>query len=358
MSVKQLALFGSVGVLTLVGVAGGSRWRTIETRRAELNKEYEATISKLRAFDEDGLRRSDELRAKEAKAQLLHGTVDTLWADRLERYKQTNLDLHAYLLAMPEALGALKGLTNHYRYMSEEMRKFVGFDIACSKLHNLSLLLQHGRAVGFPRVAETVREMFAAEPLVTAMCDNVAQLDGIGYPRSVAEASGSFAFCIEELEAAVAAAGQRYADTLAAPAVAKTPGAVSDGVREVLRKGQLDRLSAGQRELTQRRAALDRLMAREQRQLQSEEDIRAALEYVAKVAAHFSVAPKKSVFSKEDKFLVAVQADKGVRRAVQQASLWRSSAATFIMQRQAQDALDCYQLLLAETLTKVNDLPQ
>lgn len=352
MPVHPAVVFGAIGCLSVAGAVGGSRWRRIERRRAELNIAYEKVMEEMRALDDDRLHRVESLREKEKKTRAMHETVDSLWTDRLQRYALTNLDLHAYLHALPEALGALKGVTNHYRYMSEEMQKFVGFDIACCKLHNLSLLLQHGRTVGLTRTAGTIQEMFVAEPLVTSVVHSVMQTDGISCPTTIAEASATFTFCMEDLEAAIAHVTKRYADSLVVPAEPSL-NVVSDGVRELVKKSQLDLLSSGQRELVKKRASLDAILVREQRQLHTLEDIRVALSYVEKVRSHFTQAPKRGLFRKEDKFLVAVQSDDSVRQSLQQIEIWQNATATFLLQQQAQDALDCYQLLLAETLTKV-----
>ncbi|TPP45333.1 ATP synthase subunit C family protein [Leishmania donovani] len=272
-----------------------------------------------------------------------------------------NKDLHAYLAALPEAIGALKGLSNHYRYMSEEMPKFMGFDIACSKMHNLALMLEHGKAVGIERVAAAVQEMFAAEPLVQTVCTSILAAPAPPHPSSIAAASATFTFCMEELDRAVGKVAMRYAAALEEPPNA-TPGILSDSVRKLVGMTRADTLSKGQRQLAERRRDLERMLRRAQRQLHTEEDIRAALDYTRELDQHLqAAAPKRtdlllSLPSRKDNFLAAVRSDSEVKKAIQQINLWRDSATTFLVHRQAEDALQCYYLLLAETLTAVNEL--
>ncbi|KAG5507244.1 hypothetical protein JIQ42_06650 [Leishmania sp. Namibia] len=361
MSLKQLAAFGTVGAFSVVGVVGGTRWRRIELRRAELNEEYTKLMTEMRTFNEERLTRDERLAAKEAEVKATAETVDILWNDRLERYAQVNKDLHAYLSALPEAIGALKGLSNHYRYMSEEMPKFMGFDIACSKMHNLALMLEHGKAVGIERVAATVREMFAAEPLVHTVCTSIIEAPAPPRPSSIAAASATFTFCMEEVDRAVGAVAMRYAAALEEPPAA-TPGILSDSVRKLVRMTRVDTLSRGQRQLAERRKDLERMLRRAQRQLHTEEDIRAALEYTKELDRHLAaVSPSRtgvllSRSSSRNDFLTAVRSDSEVKKAVQQLDLWRDSATSFLVHRQAEDALRSYYLLLAETLTAVNAL--
>ncbi|KAG5486261.1 hypothetical protein LSCM1_07384 [Leishmania martiniquensis] len=361
MSLKQVAAFGAVGAVSVIGVVGGTRWRRVELRRAELNEEYTRLMNEMRTFNEERLTRRQRLAAKEAEAKATAETVDILWSDRLERYAQVNKDLHAYLSALPEAIGALKGLSNHYRHMSEEMPKFMGFDIACSKMHNLALMLEHAKAVGIERVAATVREMFPAEPLVDAVCTSIIEAPAPPHPTSIAAASETFTFCMEELDQAVGAVAMRYGAALEEPSTA-TSGILSDSVRKLVGLTRADTLTRGQRQLAERRKDLERMLRRAQRQLHTEEDIRAALDYTRELNHHLvAVAPSRTgvllpSLSKKNDFLAAVRSDEEVKKAAQQLDLWRDSATTFLVHRQAQDALESYYLLLAETLTAVNEL--
>lgn len=368
MSLRQLAAFGAVSALSVAGVLGGSRWRRVELRRAELNKEYEALMADSRTSNEERLSRDQRLADKEKEAKETAETVDILWKDRLERYQQVNKDLHAYLKALPEAIGAMKGLANHYRYMNEEMPKFMGFDIACSKVHNLALMLEHGRSVGIQHVAPTLREMFAAEPLVQTVCEGVADAASTApHPTDVAQASATFSFCMEELDRAVAEVAAGYAAALEAPPAA-TPGPLSDGVRKIVDASRADVLSRGQRQLAERRKDLEKMLRRAQRQLHTEEDVRAAVEYTKQLDEHLAAgAPKKASIlaglvpssltsSSQNEFLDAVRSNPSVKDAILQVDLWRDSATTFLVNKQAEDALHSYHLLLAETLTKVNEL--
>ncbi|EPY23016.1 hypothetical protein STCU_07942 [Strigomonas culicis] len=295
---------------------------------------------------------SKELVAKEKKTKALHDTVDTLWADRLERYKQTNINLHSYIVALPEAIGALKGLTNHYRYMSEEMRKFVNFDVACSKVHHLALLLDHGGLASLPSVAPTLQRMFRAEPLIDVVCENMKELQDVQCPSSVAEASSLFTYCMGELDDAVEKASKAYFQFSENPR--HTPSVAADSMHKLTNLFKIDTLSHGQRELVKKRALLDRLLIKEKRQLHTVEDVRAALDHVERVKEKFGQPAKKSFFFKDDDHQVSLQRDLAVTKAVKQLELWKSVTATFLLQEQAREALQSYSILLSETLTKVN----
>jgi len=172
MSGRQVGIVALFSACSLVGVVGGTRWRRVELRRAELNREYEQIMVDTRVFNEERIAREGRLAEKEAKMRSTHETIDVLWKDRLKRYVIANEDLHAYVKALPEAIGAVKGLTAHYRYMTGEMPKFIGFDIACSKVHNLSLLLDHAASVGIGRVAGTVSytPFLASRSLSVVVC--------------------------------------------------------------------------------------------------------------------------------------------------------------------------------------------
>lgn len=365
MSLRNLAVFGALGALSVGGVMGGSRWRKVELRRAELNKEYEELMAGSRSCSEERLSRDQRLHDKETEVAETTETVNILWTDRLERYAQVNKDLHAYLKALPEAIGALKGLANHYRYMGEEMPKFMGFDIACAKVHNLALMLEHGRAVGIERVAPTLKEMFAAEPLVQTVCEGISDdSTSVPHPSSVAEASATFSFCMEELDRAIADVAAKHAAVLEEPPAA-TPGPLSDGVRKIVSASKADVLSSGQRQLAERRKDLERMLRRAQRQLHTEEDVRAAVEYTRQLDEHFATGALKtplisasstSTSSLESGFYAAVGTSPSVKTALGQVDLWRDSATTFLVHRQAEDALRSYHTLLAETLTTVNEL--
>ncbi|CCW72189.1 unnamed protein product [Phytomonas sp. Hart1] len=354
MSYKRILKLGGVGLLTLTCAMGGMRWNRLQKRQCELDNQYEKLIVEFRLYKEEESRYSTELREREKKTVLLHETVDTLWKDRLERYKRAILDQYAYLKAMPEALGSLSGITNHYRYMTDNMDKFVGFDVSCCQLHNLALLLEHAHVFGITRVLETMKELFASEPLIKAACESVEQTVEISCPSTVAETSAAFIYCLEALDEAVS----RRSSTLAAATEASSSSPVSDGVRELVKKAHLSTLSRDQKALYDKRLALRKLVQQEKRQIRTKEDVRLAIEYAEKLQVYFANPPKNSPWffiRRKDKFMDAVRSDAEVKRALQQIELWRNTAAVFFLRQQAQDILDYYQLLLAESLTSVNN---
>ncbi|ESL11572.1 hypothetical protein TRSC58_00673 [Trypanosoma rangeli SC58] len=337
-----------VGGLTMTGVAlTVSRWRRAETRRAQLNNEYADILTELRSLNDARLKDADDLRRKKQEMALMHETVATLWTDRLARYMETNKALHSFLRALPEALGALKGLTNHYQYMTTEMRKFVAFDVACSKVHNFALLLEHGERVGMPRVVERIRQLLIAEPLVQVVCDSVSQIPAdISSPSSIGECSSSFVFCIEELDRAMEAAVARYLEFQSEDG-SKSPNIICSGVRKLTNEARVSTLTKGDIALQKERRALRDLLLRDRRQLHTTGDLRSALDYVENVSDRL-----RSDDAKEAGLRKVVSADTAVKMAHDQLLLWRKSAAVFLVQQQAKEVLDAYQLLLAETLTK------
>lgn len=327
----------------------GLRWRHAESRRAQLDIEYANIMNELRALNDTRLKEAEDLRHKKQETALLHEAVDTLWADRLARYAQTNRELCSYLRALPEALGALKGLTSHYQYMATEMRKFVAFDVACSKVHNLALLLEHGDCVGIHRVAETIRHVFAAEPLVQVVCESVinAKTD-VGCPVSINECSTSFVFCMEELDRAIEAAAARYFEFQSEHAE-KAPNVLCEGVRRLASEAKVVTLSRGEILAQKERQALWDLLRRDQRQLRTTEDLQCALRYVDDVARQLH---RDNAENSELRAIVS--SDAAVGAAQQQLFVWRDSAAAFLVRHQAKEALGAYHLLLAETLTKTH----
>ncbi|RNF13722.1 uncharacterized protein Tco025E_06068 [Trypanosoma conorhini] len=337
-----------VGGLTMTGVAlTASRWRRTEARRAELNNEYADVLTELRSLNDARLKDAEDLRRKRKETALMHETVATIWADRLARYVQTNKELHSFLKALPEALGALKGLTNHYQYMATEMRKFVAFDVACSKVHNFALLLEHGEHVGMPRVVERIRQLLIAEPLVQVVCDSVSQVPAdISCPSSLGECSSSFVFCMEELDRAIELAVARHLEFQSEEGK-KTPNVICDGVRKLTNEARLNTLTKGDIALQKERRALRDLLLRDRRQLHTTGDLRSALEYVEGVSDRLCTDDAGEAGLRK-----IISTDAAVKAAQDQLLLWRRSAAVFLVQQQAKEVLEAYQLLLAETLTK------
>ncbi|EKF99392.1 hypothetical protein TCSYLVIO_009689 [Trypanosoma cruzi] len=342
-----VCLFGG---LTMTGVAlAGSRWRRISTRRAQLNNEYANILAELRSLNDARLKEAEDLRQKKQENALLHETVTTLWADRLARYVQTNKELHSFLKALPEALGALKGLTSHYRYMATEMAKFLAFDVSCIKVHNFALLLEHGENVGIPRVVETIRQLLIAEPLVQVVCDSVINIPAdVSSPRSIDECSSSFVFCMEELDQAIEAAVLRYVE-FQSDRGTKAPNAICDGVRKLTSEAKLNTFSKGDIIMQKEQRSLRDLLLRDRRQLHTTEDLRSALKYVETVSDELCYEN-----AKDGGLKASVSGDTAVKVAREQLLLWRKSAAVFLVQQQAKEVLGAYQLLLAETLTKTN----
>ncbi|KEG09668.1 hypothetical protein DQ04_04841040 [Trypanosoma grayi] len=344
-------ILGAVGAVSVFGVTGvvmlGSRWRQLESRRAKLNNEYADILEELRALEDSRLQDAVKLRQKRQETAQLHETVDAVWAERLARYTQTNKELHSYLAALPEALGALKGLTNHYQYMMLEMRKFIAFDVACSKVHNLALLLEHGDHVGIQRVAQTIQQLLVAEPLVQVVCDNITDATAdISSPNSLGDCSASFVFCMEELDRAIEGAVERYAEYQRDHAE-KAPNAVCEGLRKLGSEVKVSTLSKGDIMMQKERKVLRDLLLRDRRQLHTTEDLTSAVRHAENVSERLH-----NTNTHDGGLQATVAADSAVENAQEQLLLWRRSAVVFLLRQQAKDALGAYHLLLAETLTK------
>ncbi|EPY34348.1 hypothetical protein AGDE_01311 [Angomonas deanei] len=350
MSFRQLSAFGGVVVLTGAGAIWGSRWKNLEVRRAELNKEYANCLEEMRALKEDRLRMQNELKDRQVKNEKMHETVETIWADRMSRYSEVLLDAHSYLAAFPEALGALKGLTNHYRYMGEEMRKFINFDVACSKVHNLSLLLHKADVDGLPGVQQVIRDMFPSEEIIDAACTSVEDIASVKYPRTVAEASVTFAFCMEELERAIETVTRENEARLAEP---ETKKGMSSEWTKVLNVLKLDSLSKGQRELVAKRAALKKLMTHDLRQLKTEEDVLSAVQYIVQMVEKQNSVLSQRVNDKKNELMLLYFKHPDVKNALSQLELWSNSSTAFLKEQQARDVLHSYATLLSETLVSI-----
>lgn len=356
MSLKHLTAFCLLGATAVTGAVGGTRWRNVEVKRAELNTQYENILEETRAMNEDLLKHKEELAKKINKNAALHEAIDTMWTDRMQRYKETNDDLHAYVKALPEALGVIKGLNNHYQYMAEHMREFIGFDVACTKVHNLALLIDHGRAVGFGRVSDTLRQLYLSEPIIEGVCENLDSFADVSAPRTVGEASETFCYCMNDLQRAVAASTAALEESLVAPSAPSTPSVLTDVIRKGLRSARLDLLSREQRELEEKKSKLDALLVQERSQLHTLTDVRAALEYATNVVEklHQPSGGGSAADASYARFIKALREDAEVVRCLQQIELWRNSAAAFLMTKQAETALHSYQVLLSETLTHVD----
>ncbi|ORC86640.1 uncharacterized protein TM35_000272300 [Trypanosoma theileri] len=334
--------FAVTGVVVLT-----SRWRRLESRRAVLDNEYASILEELSSLDNTRLIEAENLRKKKHEIGLLHETVDTLWNDRLERYKQTNKEMYSYLKALPEALGILKGLTSHYQYMTKEMRKFISFDVACSKVHNFSLLLEHGDRVGIHRVAESIRQLLIAEPLVEVVCDSVINdFTNISAPSTINECSLSFVFCMEELDKAIEAAVSHFLE-FQRDRADRAPNVICEGIRKLSDEAKVNTLSSGDIIMQREAKALRDLLLRDKRQLHTAEDLRSALNYVENVISKLN---KKN--GHDNALQATIIADPAVGIAEEQLLLWRKSASLFLVREQAKEALSAYNLLLAETLTK------
>ncbi|KAG8348039.1 hypothetical protein TRVL_01124 [Trypanosoma vivax] len=344
------AALAAGGITVGSAILLGNRYRRLEMRRSELDAEYVSLLTDLRSLDDSRLAEVEALDRKAKENILLHETVDTLWSDRLARYKQANKEMYSYLKALPEALDVFRGINNHYRYMAMKMPEFFQFDVACSKVHNFALLLAHGERVGIDRVAETIRQLLIAEPLVRVVCDSVIDSNSSSRsPTSVDECSTSFEFCIKELRNAIESASNRYVELCLKDGLEKAPNVMCETLHKIITKMKANTMRKGDVIAHREQEAFQELLRSECCQLRMTVDLEEAMKYVEEVTQGLRAGA-----TGDDALLTAISADPEVVVAQQQLQLWRRSTAAFLVRQQAMDALSSYQILLAETLTKAS----
>lgn len=362
----------------VIGITG-IRWRNVEVERIALNREYERIANEIAELQGNRVHHTEAVSAKEKWAANMTETMQSIWSDRFDRYKMKLEDLKSYIVALPESLGVLQGVQYHYDYLSKEMPQFLTFDVAAATVHNFGLLLSQAENVGVASVSSTLRHLMGFDDFVDAVCTNVEGTQHVEVPRNIEEASRTFTFCMEQLDEARDEVVERYGGvSIIKPAFVdevqerRKGSLLLDGLRMGLRKLRVGTLTAHQKEVEKRRKAIEALFKNERQHLQTDEDVRAAMDHVATIKhllrsedSHATASPSSQSHSSRNaieegmppQLVLAIQCDHGVQLALQQAELWRNAAGTLMLQRQAQEALRSYHILLSEALSRVYPQP-
>jgi len=350
--------------VTLVGAGTAINYKQylIDQRRRELVTEQATYESKMQQLQADIQNAEVERTTAVNKVVARQEAFKVLWEDRLQRYHQANLDAASYLKALPEGLGVLKGLIHHYRYMSDELRHFIGFDLAASKVHNFSLLVSGLQEAHPLRAVRALKGLFAAEPLVQEVCSCSERFfaDVQDVPATIQEVSQSFLFVLDALETSLKRSVDRYVASARA-ARSHHENVALDALWDIFAAAKFDlndnhdaeNILAAQREINHDR-----------RRLWCEADVKEAVRYADKLlyrwghnlpaqevtnpAHHAHLTPPAMKLVME-----YVSEDGEVRAAFQQLKAWQEGAVAFQVAAQTRVALASYQKLLAASLVEV-----
>lgn len=300
----------------------GGRKRELVAEKEALQQELRDQLSKVTVAEAEG----GDIIAAEQKRR---NAYQTMWDDRISRYHHSNLEALSYLHGLPEALGAMKGLVNHYRYVAEELRHFVGFDVASSKVHNFALLNE--TLLSNPRQrSSALMGLFASEPLIGEVART---LESIGAaPHSVEEVSKTFEFCIGDLERRM----ETVAKSISSEALSsRRPENMLVAATEEL----LEKLKVPTVVVKASGSPSTSLM----RSLRDASDVKSALGYADDVLARLKA-------KSSDAAVERVRSHPLVFEGAAQLAAWQAGAATYLVEHQAHDALAAYQSLLSLSL--------
>lgn len=205
----KLSAIGGASILSF----SGYRFHQLEVRRTALDKEYREMVNKMEVLQQDRTMGIQEVIEKARYRKRREQTLDIVWTDRLERFREKINELRDCILAMPESLSALQGIVNHYQYMSTAVKDFIGFDVAVATTHNMGLLLplnivSTGSSSGYHTAGEcglraacgTMRQLLPQDDFIDGVCTSVENIKSIEVPKSIDELSRAFQFCMEQLE--------------------------------------------------------------------------------------------------------------------------------------------------------------
>lgn len=319
------------------GVALSRKQSLISVRRNELLEEKEKLQSDLR--QQLALVTESGTKVKEAvdREEKRRDGFQTLWADRISRYDLANVEAASFLDALPEALGATKGLLHHYRYAAEQLRHFVGFDVASSKVHNLALI-SAGLGNDPHQRASALKGLFASEPLIGEITTTLETLSTGSNTSNIEDLARTFEYCVGSLEERMDRVSKVVADeSLQTHRPDSMALAATEKALEVLKLSLLD---SHQSTVDTKRS--------QSRNLCTVSDIASALDYIDDVLARLT--------TKSDKQLVeAVRTHPLVTDAARQLEAWQAGAAVFLVEQQAARALGAYQSLLSLSLAQSHE---
>jgi hypothetical protein len=348
-------------VLVVGGVtaaAGGAAFTYKQTlinhRKNELRREADRLAEECAVAKNEATLQLQQLAKETKEVQEFSNTVVTLWDDRQRRYREGIEDSYSYLVALPESLGILKGVSNHFRYATEELQRFGAYDITVSKVHNFGLLLSAMECFGVAKSCAALKELFTAEPLIHAVSSSVVALDDVSEvaaPASISEANRTYLFVVESLEKSIEEAGVRHHAEVQSntPELSVVGQAVSDrlaSLKVVANPLQL-RAQKNQEDANNREKRL-------LRRLLTMEDVALAAKDAVVSVNRLSHPNLNEPLTSVDRYILA---DEKVKMCVKQLDLWRAAAERFLIEAQAASALKSYQTLLAHSLAQVHDVP-
>lgn len=309
----------------------GTRKQQLIAERELLQQELRQQLSSVAAAESEG---GDIIAAEQAR----RSSFQTLWDDRIARYHHSNDEALSYLQALPEALGAMKGLINHYRFGADELKHFIGFDVASSKVHNFALLNDKMLADPQQRSA-ALAGLFASEPLIGEVSRSLAAIGAT--PHEISEIGTTFDFCVRDLELRM----EKVAKSLSQAALSsKRPESMIVSATE-------DFLEKFKVSLRPSDGATDGSPASLTRSIRTNADVRAALLYADEVLSR--LRGKSSNATVE-----AVRSHPHLIEGAAQLAAWQAGAATFLVEQQAHDALSAYQSLLSLSLAQQQEPQQ
>jgi hypothetical protein len=327
------------GFTSLVGgaVAYSYKQNLISARRQDLQIEKEALQRELRnELSKVSMVQSEIAGVTEAEIKR-RAAFQTIWDDRIARYNYSNLEAASFLDALPEALGATKGLLNHYRYAGEELRHFVGFDIASSKVHNFALLHQGLSSDPLHR-ASALKGLFASEPLISEVGTTLELIVPESTGHYASDVTKTFEYCLSDLEKRIELAAKLVTqETLPSHHANNMLLCAADNLLE---KFKLPIINNSEKTLNEERTY--------SRSLRTAVDVRCALQYADEVLCRLSKGSG-------DASVETLRCHALVREGAEQLAVWQSGAAQLLVEQQAAEALGAYQSLLALSLAQSRD---
>lgn len=254
--------------------------------------------------------------------------------------------MQSYLVAAPESVGVLQGIIHHSKFLESVLPSFIRYDARAHQVSSMLLELTHGRSAGIRRVAPDLVKYHGYDPFIRTVGEHATSCIGTeDAPRNIEEVSNSFAYCHKTLERAIdEAQSSLVTDYTVVP---PSPSLATQALSAVL--GGLKATWRDPSELSD--DAMAKLVRHQSdlRVLQTHADVRAALAYTDKLVSTYGELVKTAKSSGEPSPLI----DQKVSEALSQFTVWRGSVLTFLLQEQAQRALDSYSLCVADTMTQL-----
>eukprot|EP00744_Colponema_vietnamica_P017406 GILI01024454.1.p1 GENE.GILI01024454.1~~GILI01024454.1.p1 ORF type:complete len:363 (-),score=25.24 GILI01024454.1:149-1198(-) len=330
-------VFGGVATLGVVSAASafGYRSRMVSQRRGEIFERQHDLDERLMSAANTANKAEAAHKKAVSEMNEMRNVVTTVWEDRRHRYDKTVKDMESYLIAAPESIGVLQGIIHHCKFLESVLPSFVRFDARSHQVNSLLLSLAAGRE-GLAKVAPDLLTLHSYDPFVTTLSEHAVSTIGLGEcPVTMKEVSDSFAFCHKALESAIDDAQKRLVgERVIVPSSPSLPAQALSAFLSNFRLAHSKEIEEG----------FDRKDT-DLRVLYTPADVRAALGYTEQLINGSRHSIKNATTN-------SPYASPEVIEAVKQFSVWKESALTFMLQQQAQRALDSYVLCIADTLTQ------